>query len=108
MKTNFEAYKDKIGEWRWRAKRGGRIVADAGEGYKRLPSMLRSFQRFCESLTSPTGPCVICVQEVKKCTECNGAGSSQEGGTFSRRTKCDVCKGTGTEVIKNHPVHVRR
>jgi len=33
--TTFEIYKDRKKEWRWRAKRKGRIVADSGEGYKR-------------------------------------------------------------------------
>lgn len=30
----FEIYKDAKGEWRWRLKANGRIVADSGEGYK--------------------------------------------------------------------------
>lgn len=29
----FEIYKDSKGEWRWRYKQNGHIMADSGEGY---------------------------------------------------------------------------
>jgi uncharacterized protein YegP (UPF0339 family) len=33
----FNRYKDKADEWRWRLKtKNGRIIADSGEGYKNL------------------------------------------------------------------------
>jgi len=32
-KTRFTFYKDDDRQWRWRAKRSGRIVGDSGEGY---------------------------------------------------------------------------
>jgi len=35
MKTRVEVYKDGQGDWRWRATRKGRTVADSGEGYER-------------------------------------------------------------------------
>jgi hypothetical protein len=36
MKLIIEIYKDRKGEWRWRAKaKNGRIVADSAEGYTR-------------------------------------------------------------------------
>lgn len=35
MKTRVEVYIDSQKEWRWRAVRKGRTVADSGEGYKR-------------------------------------------------------------------------
>lgn len=31
--TNYIVYEDAVGKWRWRAKRGGRITADGGQGY---------------------------------------------------------------------------
>lgn len=46
MKTTIEIYKDRKREWRWRALRKGRIVADSGEGYEKRVSCLRSFLRF--------------------------------------------------------------
>ena len=33
MKTKIEVYEDNKLEWRWRAVRKGRTVADSGEGY---------------------------------------------------------------------------
>jgi uncharacterized protein YegP (UPF0339 family) len=38
-------YKDKIGEYRWRiVSRNGKILADSGEGYKRMMGALRGLQ----------------------------------------------------------------
>jgi uncharacterized protein YegP (UPF0339 family) len=35
VKNEIEVYKDESGDFRWRIKRAGRIVADSAEGYKR-------------------------------------------------------------------------
>ena len=50
MTTTIEVYRDKHQEWRWRAWRKGRIVAEGGEGYKRRATMMRSLQNFIASL----------------------------------------------------------
>jgi uncharacterized protein YegP (UPF0339 family) len=52
MKTIFSLYQDKKKEWRWRAERAGRIVADSGEGYKRRATCRRSMIRFIKSLVA--------------------------------------------------------
>lgn len=49
-KTKFEIYQDKRGEWRWRARRVGRIVAEGGEGYRRKSSLMRSLRGFLWSV----------------------------------------------------------
>src|SRR5919109_2724100 len=99
MKTNFELYRDKIGEWRWRARRAGRIVADGGEGYKRQAACLRSLQRFCNSSRAVRA---LSLAEVSsKCKDCGGTGRIKEGGTFSKSFKCDVCDGTGVLCAEN-------
>ena len=51
MKIHFTIYKDRRGEWRWRAKRSGRIIADSGEGYKRKSGALRAGTAFCAAIT---------------------------------------------------------
>ena len=38
----FTIYKDVKGEYRWRAKRGSKIIANCGEGYKRKESCLKT------------------------------------------------------------------
>jgi len=38
----FTIYKDVKGEYRWRAKRGSKIIANGGEGYKRKESLLKT------------------------------------------------------------------
>lgn len=45
-KREVIVYKDANGEWRWQieAARGGRILADSGEGYKRRGSCLKMAQ----------------------------------------------------------------
>ena len=40
--TTIEIYRDRKREWRWRAKRKGRIVADGGESYKRMASVYKA------------------------------------------------------------------
>jgi uncharacterized protein YegP (UPF0339 family) len=51
----IELYKDRKGEWRWRARHtNGRILADSGEGYKRKRDAVKGLQRLAVSL----GPAV--------------------------------------------------
>lgn len=40
----FDIYLDTAQEWRWRAKRSGRIVAEGGEGYEHVEDL-------CETLS---------------------------------------------------------
>lgn len=49
----FTVYQAKDG-WRWRAKRGGRIVADGGEAYTRRSGAARAVTRFCEAIAGKT------------------------------------------------------
>lgn len=46
----FTIYKDRKGEWRWRAKRGGRIVAESGEGYTRKADARRACDQLATAL----------------------------------------------------------
>lgn len=50
VQTKFTVYRAKDGGWRWRAKRAGKIVADSGETYNRLPACERSLTRFLDSV----------------------------------------------------------
>lgn len=50
MKTVFEIKRNKGGEFSWHAKRGGRIVCDSGETYKRKVTMILSLSRFICSI----------------------------------------------------------
>lgn len=43
--ATIEIYKDKRGEFRWRATFRGRILADSGEGYKRRASVRIALKR---------------------------------------------------------------
>ena len=48
---HIEVYKDKRGEWRWRAKaRNGKIIADGAEGYKSKRNVLRALTAFSLTL----------------------------------------------------------
>lgn len=43
---NFEVYKDKKNEWRWRLRTGnGKIVATSGESYKNKADCLHMINR---------------------------------------------------------------
>ena len=43
----FDVYKDKRGEWRWRASHhNGRIMCDSSEGYKRRWGAKRALEKF--------------------------------------------------------------
>lgn len=46
----FTVYQDRSKEWRWRAKRNGRITADSGEGYTRRYDCERAVRRFVKSI----------------------------------------------------------
>lgn len=50
MKTKFEIYQDREQQYRWRAKRSGRIVADSGEGYTRRNRCRTSMENFIRSI----------------------------------------------------------
>jgi uncharacterized protein YegP (UPF0339 family) len=50
MKVKVIIYRDRKGEYRWRMKRGGRIVADSGEGYVRLSGAVRAVSRLVSAL----------------------------------------------------------
>jgi uncharacterized protein YegP (UPF0339 family) len=41
-KAIFEVFPDRSGGFRWHVKRGGRIVADSGESYKRRRGATRA------------------------------------------------------------------
>jgi uncharacterized protein YegP (UPF0339 family) len=42
----LRVYRDLVREWRWNIKASnGKIVADSGEGYNRLDSLLKGLQR---------------------------------------------------------------
>jgi uncharacterized protein YegP (UPF0339 family) len=49
-RTEFIVYRDREEQWRWRAKRAGRIVAESGEGYRRRASLFRALRRFIGSI----------------------------------------------------------
>jgi uncharacterized protein YegP (UPF0339 family) len=50
MKIKVIIYRDRKGEYRWHMKRGGRIVADSGEGYVRLSGAERAVSRLVSAL----------------------------------------------------------
>lgn len=45
MTKNLIIYTDKKGDLRWRLKFKGRIIAESGEGYKRMAALVRAWQR---------------------------------------------------------------
>lgn len=47
----IEQYQAANGEYRWRMKRNGRIIADSGEGYKTLRAMRQTLKRMLEGIT---------------------------------------------------------
>jgi uncharacterized protein YegP (UPF0339 family) len=49
--VKMATYKDKAGEYRWRAERSGRIVADSGEGYSRRDSALKAGKHLVKALS---------------------------------------------------------
>lgn len=56
-------YRDKKREWRWRyLNRGGKILADSGEGYKRLGPCRKS----CDIVTGNQVMCSLVKVVVNK------------------------------------------
>lgn len=49
IKYRLQFYRDAAGEYRWRIKRSGRIIAESGEGYKRELSAKRAIKNFIAS-----------------------------------------------------------
>lgn len=50
MRASVEFYQDQKGEYRWRFRINGRIMADSGEGYTRRRAAVRAFNRVAERL----------------------------------------------------------
>lgn len=50
----FRIYPDVAGEWRWHAKRSGRVVADSGEGYKDVDALCRTLSNFLSAVGHQT------------------------------------------------------
>lgn len=47
VKNCVEIYRDRVGEWRWRAvARNGKIIADGAEGYASKANAKRAVVRF--------------------------------------------------------------
>lgn len=51
INTKFFIFMDAKGEWRWHARRNGRIVADSGEGYSAKDKLKKSLDSFILSIT---------------------------------------------------------
>lgn len=49
-KIKITVYEDGKGEHRWRMERGGRIVADSGEGYGRRDSARKAAANFASAI----------------------------------------------------------
>ena len=49
-KLKLIIYKDKRGEFRWKAKRSGRVVAEGGEGYNRRAKLYKTLDKLIYSL----------------------------------------------------------
>ena len=77
QKLKLTVWKDKKGEFRWHAKRAGRIVAESGEGYKRvqactkaLCNMIRSIEALnyewvqLEKVPSTSVPCIRFIEHT--------------------------------------------
>jgi uncharacterized protein YegP (UPF0339 family) len=50
VKYKITVYLDGNQEYRWNAKRSGRIVAESGEGYKRRSALKRTLDHFIEGM----------------------------------------------------------
>lgn len=54
---NFQTFKDRKGEWRWRLRaRNGKIVASAGEGFKRKPTFTQVKWKLLGALANAVQP----------------------------------------------------
>lgn len=49
-KLQIHIFKDSAGEFRWHAKRKGRIVAEGGEGYKTKQKLKKTLTNFFTSI----------------------------------------------------------
>ncbi len=49
-KLKFIIWKDKRGEFRWKARRSGRVVAEGGEGYNRKAKLEKTLGNFLASI----------------------------------------------------------
>lgn len=57
---NFEIYRDKKGEWRWRLKaRNGRCIADSGEGYKRRGDAIKMIRKVNNGVYLSPAPLIL-------------------------------------------------
>jgi uncharacterized protein YegP (UPF0339 family) len=45
LSQTFELYEDSSGEWRWRLRAGGDVVADSGEGYSSKQAAEEAIER---------------------------------------------------------------
>jgi uncharacterized protein YegP (UPF0339 family) len=52
IKLQFAVYKDRKGEFRWRCKRAGQIVADGSEGYSSRSHANRALTHFLKAMSS--------------------------------------------------------
>ncbi len=52
QKLKITVWKDRKSEYRWNMKRCGRIVAESGEGYKRLKGCDSALQHIIDSIQS--------------------------------------------------------
>lgn len=52
INTKFYIFTDAKGEWRWHARRNGRIVADSGEGYSGKDKLKKSLDNFILSIAN--------------------------------------------------------
>ena len=64
MRLIFEIYKDKAGEWRWRAKaKNGKKI---GDGYTRKHGCLRALWKFMDDLEADLkSPDPLDIREIK-------------------------------------------
>ncbi|MDD5038737.1 MAG: DUF1508 domain-containing protein [Dehalococcoidales bacterium] len=55
MAANFEIYKDKSGEFRWRLiHTNGNIIADSGQGYKAKADAIKGISSLKENVLNAT------------------------------------------------------
>ncbi len=52
QKLKITVWKDKKSEYRWNMKRCGRIVAESGEGYKRIKSCVMALRHILDCLVT--------------------------------------------------------
>lgn len=62
----FTIYRDKNRQFRWRAKRGSRIIANCGEGYKRKESALKVLNNMLNAIEHKRVSLVRIVDTTRK------------------------------------------